>query len=211
MVVVDNGSRDGTASIARGRGAEVVSEPRPGYGQACLAGLAHLADGPPAVRPDVVVFLDADDFQAPGQIDLLLGPIREDAADLVIGERTADRGSGVRWHARLGNGFVLLAMRRGLGSTVRDMGPFRAIRWTALEKLGLDDRNYGWYVQMQVRALRSGLRVLGTPVRFERRTVGRSKVSGHPLASVRAGWVMLRTLARELVRRADYSRAETSS
>jgi hypothetical protein len=89
------------------------------------------------------------------------------------------------------------------GSDVRDMGPFRAIRWSTLEALRLDDPNYGWYVQMQVRALRAGFRVVGRPVRFERRTVGRSKVSGSPLASIRAGRVMIRTLLVEIAKRPD--------
>jgi glycosyltransferase involved in cell wall biosynthesis len=197
-VVVDNGSTDDTADVARGLGAEVVDEPRPGYGQACLAGLGHLASDPPAV----VVFLDADDFVAPAQIPLLLAPFAAGDADLVVGERAHDQGDpGVRWHARLGNHLVTGIMNRRFGSRVHDMGPFRAIGWEALRSLSLDDRNYGWYVQMQVRALRSGLRVVGVPVEFERRSVGKSKVSGDPIASMRAGVVMLRTLAVEILRK----------
>lgn len=195
-VVVDNGSRDATAEVARAAGARVVPEPRAGYGRACLAGIESLRRAP----PDVLVFLDADDFAATGQFDVLLRPLDEDRADLVIGEREAPGGEGVRWHARLGNRFVLAVMRRLYGAEIRDMGPFRAIRWTTLESLGLDDTNYGWYVQMQVRALKAGTRVCGAPVRFERRTVGRSKVSGSFLASIRAGWVMLRTLFVEAAR-----------
>ena len=196
-VVVDNGSRDATAEVARAAGARVVHEPRAGYGRACLAGIEALRPAP----PDALVFLDADDFAATGQLEVLLRPLEEDRADLVIGEREAPGGEGVRWHARLGNRFVLAVMRRLYGAAIRDMGPFRAIRWTTLESLGLDDTNYGWYVQMQVRALRAGTRVCGAPVRFERRTVGRSKVSGSLLASIRAGWVMLRTLLVEAARR----------
>ena len=217
VVVVDNGSRDDTAVVARGLGAEVVDEPRPGYGQACLAGIAHLASsGAAAVAvggpPEVLIFLDADDFAAPAQIPHLLEPVERGDADLVIGERRALHGDGgVRWHARLGNRFVLSVLRLRFGSAVRDMGPFRAIRWRALTKLDLDDRDYGWYVQMQVRARRSGLRVVGIPVDFERRTVGTSKVSGNSLASVRAGWVMIRTLVAEIVRDDRYSRAEIKS
>lgn len=193
VVVVDNGSRDATPRVAAGLGARVVSEPRPGYGQACLAGIERLERGGP---PDALVFLDADDFEAPRQLDDLLEPLRRDRADLVIGERTSAE-AGVRWHARIGNRLVLGVLRRLYGSRVRDMGPFRAIRWSVLEELRLDDRNYGWYVQMQVRALRAGYRVVGVPVAFRRRTVGRSKVSGSLGASIRAGWVMLRTLWRE--------------
>ncbi|MFV1986109.1 MAG: glycosyltransferase family 2 protein [Gemmatimonadota bacterium] len=199
IVVVDNGSTDDTAGVARDLGAEVVTEPRPGYGQACLAGIAHLRRQ--GATPDALVFLDADDFAAPAQLAVLLGPIETDAADLVVGERTSPDERGVRWHARLGNAFVVSVMRVRYGSTVRDMGPFRAIRWRSLALLGLDDRDYGWYVQMQVRALRAGLRVTGVTVEFERRSVGTSKVSGNPFASARAGWVMLRTLAVEVLRR----------
>jgi len=211
IVVVDNGSTDGTAEIARRLGARVVVEPRPGYGQACLAGIEAIAAGRP---PDALVFLDADDLLAPAQLRALLDPIARDTADLVVGERTASGGDGgVRWHARLGNRLVLRVMRWRYGSTVRDMGPFRAIRWATLACLGLDDRNYGWYVQMQVRALRAGARVVGTPVTFERRTAGESKVSGNAVASVRAGWVMLRTLAVEVLRppRSAQSRTDRSN
>lgn len=197
ILVVDNGSTDGTAEVARAHGARVVEEPRPGYGRACLAGIRAIAAGEP---PEALVFLDADDFLAPAQLARLLDPIRSDEADLVIGERASSTDRGVRWHARLGNRLVLAAMRAAYGSRVGDMGPFRAIRWSALEALALDDETYGWYVQMQVRALRDGYRVIGVPVAFERRTVGRSKVSGDLAASVRAGVVMLGTLAVEILR-----------
>ncbi len=197
VVVVDNGSRDGTDEVARRGGATVVPEPMPGYGRACRAGIDHMSRMTP---PEALVFLDADDFAAPAQIGDLLRPIAEGRADLVIGERRSASGRGVRLHARWGNRLVLAFLRGLYGSKVRDMGPFRAIRWACLERLRLDDRDYGWYVQMQVRALRSGYRVIGVPVRFERRTVGRSKVSGSLRASFAAGRVMLRTLAAEAIR-----------
>lgn len=207
IVVVDNGSRDGTAAVARAAGATVVEEPRTGYGRACLRGISHLRAAP----PDVLVFLDADDFRAPAQLPRLLSPLRQGRADLAIGERHAGAGGGVRRHARLGNALVLTVLRGLYGSTVRDMGPFRAIRWEALERLALDDTAYGWYVQMQVRAERLGLRVTGVPVVFERRTAGRSKVSGSFRASLAAGTGMLGTLIAEALRpdpdRAPYGAA----
>lgn len=197
VVVVDNGSRDRTAAVAREAGASVVTEPRRGYGRACLAGIAALGPRP----PDVLVFLDADDFEAPGQIGRLLEPIREDRADLVIGERrAASSGAGVRAHAALGNRLVSGILRGLYGSPTRDMGPFRAARWECLQDLGLDDPDYGWYVQMQVRALRADYRVRGVPIRFRRRTAGRSKVSGSLRGSLGAAVGMLRTLLAEVTR-----------
>lgn len=196
VLVVDNGSTDRTAAAARTAGARVVPEPRRGYGRACQRGIAELDPRP----PDVVVFLDADDFEAPVQIPVLLGPIQRGEADLVIGERRSEGGRGVRRHAALGNRIVSTALRGLYGSTVRDMGPFRAVRWRVLRELSLDDPSYGWYVQMQVRASRAGYRVVGVPVRFRRRTLGRSKVSGSLRGSIAAGWVMLRTLAVEALR-----------
>lgn len=205
VLVVDNGSCDATADVARARGAAVIHEPRPGYGAACRAGIDWLERHR---GPEALVFLDADDFSAPAQLETLLSPIEAGEADLVVGERVSRRGGGVRWHARWGNRLVLAVLSARYGSRVTDMGPFRAIRWEVLRALALDDPDYGWYVQMQVRALRSGFRVVGRPVRFDRRTVGRSKVSGSARASVRAGWVMLRTLAVEMLRRRDGARPE---
>lgn len=197
VIVVDNGSTDETTAVAEAGGARVVSEPRPGYGRACQRGIDALRRGE---APDILVFLDADDFEAPAQVGRLLEPLRAGHADLVVGERESSRGVGVRWHARLGNQLILTVMRGMYGAAPRDMGPFRAIRWTELERLRLDDPNFGWYVQMQVRAARARLRTVGVPVTFERRSVGRSKVSGSARGSLAAGWVMLRTLAAEMLR-----------
>lgn len=199
VVVVDNGSRDGTGSVARRCGAEVVEEPRRGYGAACLAGLRALAEGS-AGRPGAVVFLDADDVLAPSQLDALLEPLRRGSSDLVLGERRAAAGRGVRPHAALGNRLVCWVLRGAYGSDARDLGPFRAITWRCLRGLAMDDPGYGWTVQMQARALKAGYRVAAVPVRFRRRTAGRSKVSGSVAASVAAGWVILSTLATELLR-----------
>lgn len=195
VVVVDNGSTDDTAAIAEHTGAWVASEPHRGYGRACQRGIRVLSADP----PEVVVFLDADDFEAPAQVGRLLAPLRAGSADLVIGERQSSPGRGVRWHARLGNRLVLTILRGLYGPTASDMGPFRAIRWVALERLRLDDPDFGWYVQMQVRAAKAHLRTVGIPVRFERRSLGRSKVSGSLRGSLLAGWVMLRTLAWEVL------------
>jgi glycosyltransferase involved in cell wall biosynthesis len=199
VVVVDNGSTDRTADVARAAGARVVSEPRLGYGCACQRGIrALVAENR---EPDVLVFLDADDMLAPAQIQRILAPIREGRADLVVGERRSKWRAGVRLHAALGNRLVLGVVRGLYGDRTRDMGPFRAIRWDCLTALSLDDPDFGWYVQMQVRALRAGYRVTGIPVAFRRRDTGTSKVSGSVRGSLAAGRVMLRTLVRETCRR----------
>jgi glycosyltransferase involved in cell wall biosynthesis len=193
-LVVDNGSRDATAAVARRAGARVVSESTPGYGAACLAGLAALAASP----PDVVAFLDADDSDDPRQLGELLAPILEGRADLVIGSRTlGEREAGSLTALQiLGNWLATRLMSAMLGGRFTDLGPFRAIRWASLVTLGMRDRDYGWTVEMQARALRAGLRCAEVPVRYRRRAHGRSKVSGTLTGATRAGVKILATIGR---------------
>ncbi len=196
VVVVDNGSADETPERAREAGATVVSEPRRGYGSACLAGLRHLAGHAP--QPSIVVFVDADHDEAPRALADLVRPIRDGHADLVLGSRTStDGGQGVPWHARWGNRLVLGWATRKFGRRFTDVPPFRAVTWPALRRLEMDDRDWGWTLQMQIRAVIRGLRVVEVPVAHGRRRRGRSKISGSLLGSVRAGVKMLFTLARE--------------
>jgi len=197
VVVVDNGSRDGTTKVARAGGATVVEEPARGYGAACLAGLEHLSalDEP----PEVVVFLDADHSDDPGNMDRLVDPILAGDADFVLGVRRAADGA-LPLHARLGNHGVLLLARLLFGRAFRDLGPFRAIRSSSLKRLQMDDRDWGWTLQMQLRAVREGLRISEVDLPYRRRTSGRSKVSGSLVGSLRAGSKMIFTLAREWVR-----------
>ncbi|HTK32400.1 MAG TPA: glycosyltransferase family 2 protein [Candidatus Saccharimonadaceae bacterium] len=193
VVVVDNGSRDRTAQVARGAGAEVVREPRRGYGAACLAGLAHLAARP----PDVVAFLDADHSNDPRELPALLAPLAA-GADLAIGSRVLGRreeGSLTSLQV-FGNALAAGLMRVAFGARVTDLGPFRAIRWPALQRLGMRDRDYGWTVEMQARAFREGLSVAEVPVRTWRRRVGSSKVSGTLRGAFGAGTKILFTIAR---------------
>ena len=181
-------------------GATVVRTHRPGYGRACQAGIRELLTWEDT--PEVLLFIDADDFLAPAQAQHLVGPILGGRADMVIGERRSVPGQrGVRLHARAGNAFVTGFLRWAFRSKVRDLGPFRAIRVSCVRSLQLDDQDYGWYVQMQVRALKSGCRVSGVPVAFHARTAGESKVSGSLTASIRAGFRILVTLAFEVIRR----------
>ena len=192
VVVVDNGSTDRTAEIARAAGATVVREPRRGYGSACLRGIATLD---PAV--EVVVFMDADASDVPAEASALVEPIAAGRADLVIGSRTrgqAEAGS-LAPHQRFGNWLATTLIRLLYGHRYTDLGPFRAIRASSLRALAMRDPGYGWTIEMQIKALQKGLRVAEVPVSYRRR-IGSSKISGNFRASVAAGCKILWTIAR---------------
>lgn len=191
VVVVDNGSRDGTAAAARTAGARVVSEPRRGYGQACLTGIAA------ADRADVLVFLDGDGSDHPEQVAHLLAPILAGEADFVVGSRALGRRApGAHpWHAVLGTRLCVGLMNTLIGTRATDLGPFRAIDASSLQRLGMRDRDFGWTVEMQIRAARAGLRVREVPVDYRPR-IGRSKISGTVSGTVRAGLKIVGTILR---------------
>ncbi len=197
IIVADNGSTDGTAEVARARGVIVVSVPERGYGAASLAALAAL----PA-EAEIVVWMQADLSEDPLQAAELMAPIRAGAADLVIGSRT--RGMAAKGallpHQRFGNTLACLLMRLFWGHRYTDLGPFRAIRRDALDRLRMADRNYGWTIEMQIKAVRQGLRVVEIPVRYGVRVAGENKVSGNWRASARAGWIILWTVFRLALR-----------
>lgn len=200
VVVVDNGSTDATASRAREAGAVVVSEPQRGYGAACLAGLAELRRDP----PEIVVFMDGDRSDHAGELLLLLQPIIEGHAQLVIGSRVLgqrERGA-LTPQARFGNALACGLLRLFWGARFTDLGPFRAIRWDALERMKMEDRDFGWTVEMQIKAARSGLPCAEVPVSYRRR-IGQSKISGTLSGSVRAGWKILYLLIRHGLRRGE--------
>jgi len=194
IVVVDNGSVDRTADAARAAGADVVREPVAGYGRACLSGIASLRSAGPA--PGAVVFLDADNSDDPRELFTLLAPLISGAADLVIGSRVlGNREAGAFTPVQaFGNWLASRMLRLFFGVRATDLGPFRVITWSALEALGMRDRDFGWTVEMQARAGRLGLRVVEVPVSYRRRRHGRSKIAGTLVGSVRAGWKIVSTL-----------------
>lgn len=196
IVVVDNGSSDDTAAIAASLPVRLVAEPRRGYGSACLAGIAALSAAP----PDAVLFLDGDYSDHPEEAGRLLDAI-ESGADLAIGSRVlGEREPGALLpQARAGNALATFLIRRLYGFRFTDLGPFRAIRWDALRRIGMEDTNFGWTCEMQVKAVRSGLRIVEVPVSYRRR-VGVSKIAGTLGGTLRAGYKILWTIAKYAAR-----------
>lgn len=194
-VVVDNGSDDATAQRAQEGGATVVPQPERGYGAACLAGLAHLADDPPGI----VAFLDADFSDYPEQLPRVVAPIAEGEAELVIGSRTigAREPGALLPQARFGNLLACTLLEVIFGYRYTDLGPFRAVRWEVLEALEMEDRNFGWTVEMQVKAAKQQVDVVEVPVDYRRR-IGVSKVTGTLKGTVMAGYKILWTIFKHM-------------
>jgi len=193
VIVVDNGSTDKTAEVARLGGARVVREDERGYGAACLAGLAAIE------RTDVVVFLDGDFADDPGELGRVVAPILDGEADMVIGSRVlgAREPGALLPHARFGNWLAVSLIRLFWGQRFTDLGPFRAVRSSSLEGLNMRDRSFGWTVEMQIEAARQGLRCREVPVSYRRR-VGVSKISGTVRGTVMAGSIILWTVFKKL-------------
>ena len=190
IIVVDNGSTDSTACVARRAGARVIHESKRGYGAACLAGIR-------ALSPDteVVVFLDADGSDDPESIERLLAPIERNDADLVVGVRDPVERGALTLPQRLGNMLAARWLRRRYGLHATDLGPLRAIRRSSLNMLGMSDLDYGWTVEMQIKAAQFGLRYAEVHVPYRKR-VGVSKISGHWRGSLGASAKILLTLLR---------------
>jgi glycosyltransferase involved in cell wall biosynthesis len=189
VIVVNNGSTDRTAQVAREAGALVVDEPRAGYGYACMAGIHKSAEH----NAQVLVFLDADGSFEPAQIRDLIAPINSGRADLVLGSRPAggiERGA-MPPHARFGNWLVSSLMRLICGLRVTDLGPYRAIRTDLLSRLAMQEMTYGWPAEMMVKAARLGARIVEVPVQYRVRRGGRSKVSGTVRGTLLATYFIL--------------------
>ena len=200
VIVVDSNSTDGTPEIAARMGARVMQEPRRGYGQACLTGLAA------ANSPDVVVFLDGDYSDRPSELPILLAPIidgpAEGRADITLGSRLHGRSSAgaLPWHQAFGNRLAASLIRLLYGLKITDLGPFRAGRADVLRALALEETTYGWAVEMILKGALAGYRVVEVPVSYHPR-IGKSKISGTVKGTVGAAWFILSLIVGYYFRR----------
>jgi len=195
IYVVDNNSTDQTAQKAQTAGATVLSENHQGYGSACLRGLAEIKSKNP--KPDVIVFLDADYSDYPEELDLLLKPIQEERAELVIGSRAlGNREKGAMLPQQVfGNWLATTMMRWMYRSEFTDLGPFRAITWRALEQIQMADQDFGWTVEMQVKVLKNKILYTEVPVSYRKRK-GISKITGTIRGTIMAGYKIIFTILR---------------
>ncbi len=197
IIVVDNGSNDRTASIARHFGARVIFQSKRGYGAACLSGIAAISP-----RCEIVAFVDADFSDFPEDLTELLRPITDGEAEMVIGSRTllpASRAS-LTPQQRYGNWLATSLVSVFFRKKFTDLGPFRAIRRDSLERLGMTDRDYGWTIEMQIKAVKQSLRIVEVPVRYRVR-IGRSKISGTVKGTILAGSKIIFTILKYAIRR----------
>ena len=193
VVVVNNASTDETEKNARAAGATVLTEPRQGYGYACLRGIAYAQ----TKQPDVVVFLDGDYSDHPDEMPRLVDPIRRDEADFVLGSRIRGETEpgAMLPQAQIGNRVACTLMRWIWGAEYTDLGPFRAIRFRDLLALGMQDKTFGWTIEMQIKAVQAGLRIREVPVSYRRR-VGVSKITGTVSGTIKASAKILWTIGR---------------
>lgn len=193
VIVVDNNSTDSTPEVAKQNGATVLFEKIPGYGITCLKGLDYIRNNGGC---DIVVFLDGDYSDYPEDLEHLLTPIIFDKVDMVIGSRVKElRQPGSMTPQQVfGNWLAVFLIRIFFKHSFSDLGPFRAIRWDALEKLKMEDKNYGWTVEMQIKAVKQKLVCRNVPVKYKKRAGGESKVSGTLKGSLLAGVKIIKTI-----------------
>ncbi|MBC6401843.1 MAG: glycosyltransferase family 2 protein [Ekhidna sp.] len=197
IIVVDNGSTDDTYDQAISGGVTALKEPNKGYGNACLRGLTHISAS--ATQPDIVVFLDGDHSDYPEQMQALVQPILDDEAEMVIGSRTLGRKEkgSMTIQQLFGNWLATKLIRLFYGVKYTDLGPFRAIKYDSLQTIAMQDRTYGWTVEMQLKAARLNLRTIDVPVDYRRR-IGVSKVSGTIKGTIGAGYKIIYTIFKYL-------------
>lgn len=196
IIVVDSNSTDGTPDLARRMGANVIQEPRRGYGRACLTGVANTQN------PDVIVFLDGDYSDRPSELPTILAPIIEGSADITLGSRFGGKSSpgALPWHQAFGNRLAAGMIRVLYGVKVTDLGPFRAGRADVLRALALKEATYGWAVEMILKGALAGFRIVEVPVSYYPR-IGKSKISGTVKGTVGAAWFILSRIVRYSFRR----------
>lgn len=195
VVVVDNGSQDNTTGVAQQKGATCLREARAGYGRACLCGLAYVAQQ--KSLPEILVFLDADYSDYPEEMPKLWAPILAKEADFVVGSRRLGHcePGALTWAQRWGNALAVWLLRWLYGVRCSDLGPFRAIRYQSFLALNLKDKNYGWNVEMHIKAAKAGLRYQEVPVSYRKR-IGFSKISGTVAGVCKAGYKIIFTLLK---------------
>jgi glycosyltransferase involved in cell wall biosynthesis len=196
LLVVDSNSTDGTPEVASRMGARVIAEPRRGYGQACLTGIAH------ASSPDILVFLDGDYSDRPAELPQLLAPIFEGRADITLGSRLAGPRArrAMPWHAAFGNRLAAFLINTLFRQRITDLGPFRAARADVLRQLALEETTYGWAVEMILKGVLQGFRVVEVPVSYHPR-IGESKISGTVKGTLGAAWFIFSRILRYYLRR----------
>ena len=194
IIVVNNGSTDKTAYIAKKHGARVVDEVYRGYGAACLKGISELDD------PEVVVFIDGDFSDFPEEIESLVKPIVEKRADFVLGSRMifSESRAALLPQARYGNLLAVFLLKLFFRYQFTDLGPFRAIRYQSLKEISMTDKNFGWTVEMQIKAVKHGLRIMEIPVHYRKR-IGVSKITGTISGTFKAGTKIIFTIFKYLL------------
>jgi len=194
IIVVNNNSTDDTARVASAHGARVVEEPQKGYGSACLKGIDELN------APDIVVFLDGDFSDFPEEIVELVSPIEKGDADFVLGSRMilTESRRALLPQARYGNRLAVFLIKLFFNYSFTDLGPFRAIRYSSLMAIGMQDIDFGWTVEMQIKAVKNGLRIQEVPVKYRER-IGVSKITGTVSGTFKAGTKIIYTIFKYLL------------
>jgi glycosyltransferase involved in cell wall biosynthesis len=197
IIVVDNASTDNTSDIARKKGATVLRENRKGYGYSCLKGIDYIKEK--AEKKDIIVFLDGDYSDFPGEIEMLISPIISSGFDMVIGSRVlGERQKGSMLFQQIaGNWLATKLIKLFFKAHFTDLGPFRAITWDALERINMKDKTFGWTVEMQVKAAKLNLKFTEIPVSYRKR-IGVSKVSGTIKGTILAGYKILLTIFKNI-------------